>query len=472
MTKDKNAAAAARRNRIAIACVLFCAALGLRLMYQAEAVVQAPLRADALKYFSVAYNVCHFGLYSAETPGTADAPPATPTTLSAGYPLFLLPFVCTSGSVKQFLSRVLMAQAVMGALVVVFTFLIAQHSLGLAWASFAASLTAASPHLIAMDGYVLTESLFTFVTALGALLLILAWRTQRGWVALVASVLLSFSALVRAISLLLLPLLALLFLVNAKQATLAPRRVWTKQLLCLFLGYAILSGAHLAFRNQMTPPAAEASDDFVSVASIWRGFLAGSYPGFLSTVGADHVIASRNDPAFERMARDKAYAFEVLRDRVMERPGAYLEWYLGGKILFMWRWDNVYNGDVYIYPMKRKAFQTDPVLRHIHRAMHALHWPLYLLTWLAPVLLFVRSRHSGPTTQSKALLVPGMVFWYFAIVLTVLGPLPRYSIPVRPFAFILAAASLALLTAHVKTAVKRVRCRPSLDRSAINSTGR
>jgi hypothetical protein len=464
MSENESVAIAVRRKRIAIACVLFCAALGLRLMYQAEAVVHGPLRADALKYFSAAYNVCHFGLYSVDTPGPANNPPVTSTTLSAGYPIFLLPFVCTSQNVKQFLSRVLMAQAVMGALVVVFTFLIAQHSLGLVWATFAASLTAVSPHLIAMDGYVLTESLFTFVTALGVLLLILAWRTQRGLVALVAGVLLSFSGLVRAMGLLLLPLLALIFLVSAEQTTLAPRRVWTKQLLCLFLGYAIISGAHLAFRNQMTPPAAEASDDFVSVGSTWRGFLAGSYPGFLSTADTGHFIASRNDPAFERMSHDKAYAFRVMRDRFMERPGAYLKWYLGGKILFMWRWDNVYNGDVYIYPMKRKAFHTDPVLRHIHHAMHALHWPLYLLTWLAPVLLFVRSRHRGLTAQSKALLVPGMVFWYFAIVLTALGPLPRYSIPARPFAFILAAASLAVLTTCVRSAVKRVRCQSNLDR--------
>jgi hypothetical protein len=269
--------------------------------------------------------------------------------------------------------------------------------------------------------------------------------------------LLGFSGLVRAIGLLLLPLLALIFLVSPEKTTLAPRRVWTKQLLFLFVGYAILSGAHLTFTSQMAPPAAEASDDFVSVESVWRSFLAGSYPGFLNTAETGHFMAYRNDPAFERMTHDKAYAFRVMSDRLMERPGAYLKWYLGGKILFMWRWDNVYNGDVYIYPMKRKAFHTDRVLWLLHNAMHVLHWPLYLLAWLAPVLLFVRSRHPGLTARSKALLVPGVVFWYFAIVLTVLGPLPRYSIPARPFAFILAAASLAALTTHVRAAVKRNR---------------
>jgi hypothetical protein len=459
MTKDESVATAARRNRILIACVLFCAALGLRLMYQAEAIVHAPIRGDAVKYFTAAYNVCHFDLYSTDVPRLADTPPVTPTTLSAGYPLFLVPFVCTSRDVLQFLDRVLLVQAVMGALVVVFTFLIAQYCLSLAWATFAALLTAVSPHLIALDGYVLTESLFTFVTALGVLLLILAWRTQWGWVALVAGVLLSFSGLVRAIGLLLLPLLALIFLLNAEQTTLAPRRVWAKQLLFVFLGYAIISGAHLGFRSQMTPPAAEAADDFVSVGSVWKSVLAGSYPGFLGRSDTGTFMAYRNDPEFERMTHDKAYGFRVMRERLMERPGAYLKWYLGGKILFMWRWDNVYNGDVYIYPMKRKGFHTDPVLRPIHRAMHALHWPLYLLTWLAPVLLFVRSRQLGLTAQSKALLVPGAVFWYFAIVLTALGPLPRYSIPARPFAFILAAASLAMLTTHIKNTVQRYKQR-------------
>jgi 4-amino-4-deoxy-L-arabinose transferase-like glycosyltransferase len=455
MTKGDGVAAAARRKRIAIACALFCAALGLRLMYQSESIVLFPLRADAGKYFSAAFNVCHFGLYSSDRPWQTGEPPVTPTTLSAGYPLFLLPFVCTSPDVLIFVSRVVLVQAVMGALVVVFTFLIAQYALGLAWATVAASLTALSPHLIAMDGYVLTESFFTFVLTLGVLLLILAWRTQWGLVALAAGVLLSFSGLVRAIGLLLLPLLALTFLVSAEQCSFAPRRVWIKQLLFVLLGYAIISGSHLAFRNQTTPPAEETPDDFVSAESVWQSVLAGSYPGFLNPEDTGHFIAYRNDPEFERMTQDKAYAFQVMSERVMERPGAYLKWYLGGKALFMWRWDNVYNPDVYIYPMKRKGFHTNSFLQQIHRAMHVLHWPLYLLTWLAPILLFVRSRHSGLNAQSKALLVPGAVFWYFTIVLTALGPLPRYSIPARPFAFILAAASLAMLTPHIKNAVKR-----------------
>ena len=44
------------------------------------------------------------------------------------------------------------------------------------------------------------------------------------------------------------------------------------------------------------------------------------------------------------------YGLSVLHQQFQENPNDYLKWYLGGKLLFMWKWDNVCNGDAYQYP--------------------------------------------------------------------------------------------------------------------------
>jgi hypothetical protein len=112
----------------------------------------------------------------------------------------------------------------------------------------------------------------------------------------------------------------------------------------------------------------------------------------------------------------------------------------------MWRWNNMYHGgpggigDVYHYPMVRRGFHENPILSGIHTFMKGVHWPLYALTLLSPVFVFLRHRRR----EDVILVLPAlMVFLYFAAVLTVLAPMPRYAIPVRPFSYALAMFSLS-----------------------------
>ena len=158
-------------------------------------------------------------------------------------------------------------------------------------------------------------------------------------------------------------------------------------------------------------------------------------------INLKNFIRAKVDPKLkaeqEQMYQDKTYALNLLKQRFLLNPFSYIKWYLGGKVLYMWKWDNIYIGDVYQYPMIKKGFHINPSLHIIHTVMHRLHWPLYLLTLLSPIFLFL-SWHRGKLKDGKAvLLVPFLVFIYFAGLLTLLTPLPRYAIPVRPFAYIL-----------------------------------
>ena len=184
--------------------LIFFVALGLRLLYQQESIVDGPLRADASKYFSAAYNLHQFDIFSLELPRRDLAPPTSRSDLSPLYPILLSYYMDDDvlDHLNEFVVRVLRVQAVLGAMVAVFTFLTARLFLGFVWAFLAGVLTALSPHLIALDGFFLTESLFIFVLMIGMFILSLAWRFDRVALTLIGGLLLAASAEIRAVSIL------------------------------------------------------------------------------------------------------------------------------------------------------------------------------------------------------------------------------------------------------------------------------
>ncbi|MEA3358827.1 MAG: hypothetical protein U9R17_05400 [Thermodesulfobacteriota bacterium] len=56
------------RYEILVAIFLFFVALGIRLLYQHESIVDNPVRADARQYLYTALNIFRFGVYSEDPP--------------------------------------------------------------------------------------------------------------------------------------------------------------------------------------------------------------------------------------------------------------------------------------------------------------------------------------------------------------------------------------------------------------------
>ncbi len=153
------------------------------------------------------------------------------------------------------------------------------------------------------------------------------------------------------------------------------------------------------------------------------------------------------------MIKNPAEGWAILKERMVGEPRRYAAWLLGGKTIFTWRWDNIYNGDVYIYPMKRKGFEEHAGLTLAHWVMGMVHWPLFAAAWLLPVLLLFRSlRRKMPDILAG---MPVMLtFLYAMMMLALLSPLPRYSIPYRPVAMLCATTALFLL-ARTDNATRR-----------------
>ena len=440
-----------------MACVLllFCLALSVRLSYQAEAIIDQPIRADAREYFFLAQNMYRHNVYSSEPPTLSNTPPQPNFRRSPGYPLFLYPFVATSKTTEQFLSRVTAIQALMGSLTAVMTYFMARLCFTLPWACAAALLVALTPHLVAMDHFLLTETLFTFTIMLSTLALVSSWRRKQPIVSVLAGMLFGFSALVRPMAFLLGPFMGSLYLFHHRKWAFAPKSVMLTKSICLLIGCALIYTPYLVLRNKMV------SGSFsVSEQSTWHHFILGT------DVNLDNFLKSKKDPKLreqtEQMIEDKWHALRVLKKRFLLSPFSHIKWYLGGKLAFMWQWDNIYVGDVYQYPMVKPGFHTNPRLHAIHTLMRWLHWPLYLLTLAAPIFLLVSWRGGLMKPEIVVLLPPLLMFLYFAGLLTLLMPLPRYAIPVRPVAYILAVyglketlSALRLVTTNIRNIANR-----------------
>ena len=421
--------------------LLVAFALAVRLEFQAETITDNPLRGDASLYYSAAYNLHHYGAHSIDAPSTV--PPTTRTDLAPGYPLFLSLFVADGPSWPvDFLRIVRNIQVAFGTLIVLFTYVIARQSLDRLWALVAALLSAISPHLIAIQEYILTESLFTFVMMLGVLVLLLAWTRERPWLALPGGILIAASGQIRSISLALAFILMPVLLVAPRPSVPSRRSSRLLGAGLALAGVLIVGGAHRLFVHEAvlnTEAVQTAPEQFVVFATPMDYLRAAMRPTNFMVAGASHIEAINRDPAWK---------FSTTAS-FREAPMAYLKWNLGGKLFYIWHFDNSYNGDVYIYPMTRTGFQENPVLGLLHGTMRALHWPLFGLAAAAPIVLLARARRRW-NARDRSLLVPTLGFVYFIGVIAIVSWLPRYSIPARPFSYILAAATLSWAVAWAR----------------------
>jgi len=350
----------------------------------------------------------------------------------------------------EFIQRVTFAQALLGSFTVVMTYLLARLYFGPPWALLGGLLTALSPHLVALDHYILTESLFTFTIVLASLVLVISWRKRKPALSALAGMLFAFSPLIRPVALLLGPFMAIVYLFDESSWIAASKRVLIAQLLCFSIGIAVIYVPYGVFRQKTIARAAS-----VKCESLWTHFIRGSDIN-MKNFGRRKVDREYG-AELNKMAQNRIYGLNVLKERFISSPLSYLKWYMGGKTLFLWRWDNIYNTDVYQYPMVRKGFETNPWLHGIHRSMRWLHWPLFLLMLTVPAFAFVNWRLGILTARTVILLTPVLMFSYFAIVLTLLMPLPRYAIPARPFVYVLAIYPLNQVWCYGKMGRQRLK---------------
>ena len=389
--------------------------------------IDNPFRADARHYVLYAYNLVEFGIYSRDDSGIAGkGQPSADGLRPAGYPVFMAPFVSVLG-LDDALPSIKWAQTLMSIAVVGLTFILALECLTWWLAFIVATLTAISPHLININVYWLTESLFTFLLVLSLVFLArLARDRQNIAMAVLFGITIGYCTFTRqTTSLFILPVLLLLYF---------HQRVGFGRT----AGIVLLSmlAIPLLWSMSYAPDGSEAGTSLLHT-SIRHGM----YPGFqYKDVAESYGFPYRFDPRTPELSASWGALGEELWHRFATEPARHIYWFLIGKPLAFLSWDIVQGqGGGFIYPVLQSPYYSLPFLTYSHVLSGWLHFPLMLLSLLGSLLVWIATWRRW--LPAGSLFVPqllSLLLLYFIAIHMVFVPFPRYAVPLRPVSYLMA----------------------------------
>ena len=428
-----------RGRRAAAVLVLLALSAFLQFSVVLGTKVNDPIRADAEKYVSYAYNLKHAGIFShVNTWEGADASTrtATPDKLTLpGYPAFLTLFLDGYPD-DAFVRRVVLAQAALGVVSTLLAYLIALRLLPLPWAFATGVLVATSPHMATISTYLITEALFTALLLAATLSAVVAIESPgRRWHWMAAGVLFGVACLVRP-QLQLLPLLAFALVLGVRR--------WRYRLPHALLAvtcFAAVIGPWHARNALLATPAGQPD---LLVNTLYHG----SFPNMMyrddpETYGNPYFY----DPDRAQVTRNLSSLVAHVGMLFSAEPVRYARWYLVGKPGFFLSWgmlDAV--GGIFIYPAEQSPYLDRGLFKTLRALNFLVHWPLMLLGLLGACLALWKPHVlAAERTRQVAAAVLAAVFLY-AIALHMVGtPLSRYAIPFRPLIYTLALAATRAL---------------------------
>ncbi|MBV7475406.1 glycosyltransferase family 39 protein [Pseudoxanthomonas sp. PXM05] len=396
-------------NRKFLLCTagLTLVALLIRLHYVLTVELVNPLGGDAREYVAYAENILrgYFGIGS--EPDAYRSP---------GYPTLLAQAIFMGGN---WVLRVQVWQAIMGAGTVALTACLGRRFLP-PWAALAAAgLLAVWPHHIAFTAEILGEVTFGLTLSAAMLVSVVAIDRKDWRWAVAAGVAWAIAYLVNPICAALPFALAVVWWRPAIRTSLA--------MLAPFILIALLWSLR---------PADGGSE------RIWTNLVQGSYPLYHRAYVSRNAhpeparIIATIDADVREAIQSPSDGLNKLADRMAAQPGDFANWYTR-KAFLLWDWDVRISDAFGPYVHKANGSPLDAGLgRFVIVASKAINPVLF---WLALVGLFAAWR-SGVTGRAVAL-----SFLYFTAAHMVLQAEPRYSVPYRSLESLLTAAALAWL---------------------------
>ena len=413
-----------------MASLLLVIALVARINYVANTEVYKPIRRDARYYYIYAQNLVHHGVYSKEI-----AKEPTPDSFWApAYPA-LLAAILSLADEKHFYISTQFVQAILGALTTVMVFAIGIHFLPLWAASGAGILTACSPHLISLGGYVLTETLFTFMLVFFLLAYFRAIKAQKSaWYGL-AGIPAGISYLVNPVFFFMPFLMAILFFLRHKEAK-HLLDSGKKKMIIVFLVTFLLPFVLWSVRGHLNVPSTSSS----SADRALTNFIVGAHHDYFDIRNANP--RDPNNPAEIDMKTVKSSwpkFVRILSQRIYDSPGHYAKWYLYDKPRLLWSWNiKMGQGDIYVYPVITSWFKTSNSALLVHQVMKSIHGWLVIIATLGGIFIFKKIRHP----QDEMAIAVYVMVVYVSAVYVILQAEPRYSIPLRPAMYLCAMFGL------------------------------
>lgn len=409
------------KNDAFIIIALTLAAFLLRMSYINNTEIVSPIRADAAQYVNYGYNLAHFGTFSAES-----SPSPTPDSFrSPGFPM-LLAAAFTIGAEARWYSWALFLQSLLSCLLVPLTYLLTRLFLP-RWGVFTTVvMVALSPHLIAMNSYLLTETLFSMTILAALTCYIYAYRQESRVLFILAGLLFGFSYLTNEIGLVIPLLLALVTYVSPRESTLGKDSSRLRRYLLISILVFFLFPAGWMLRNALNVPPGSPSGGSRALATLSHG----AYPDFIYKNPAFKYYPYRDDPEQPEFSSSLHNFGKIFWRRFQERPLRYISWYLLEKPYYLWSWEMTQGqGDVYVYEVNESLYTKSAVADYSRLLMKILHYCWMVLCLLGFFALCHRLRKGR---RELPIVLVFSVLIYITVVYTVFAPWSRYAVPFRP----------------------------------------
>lgn len=416
-----------------LAIVLIGAILRFQVALKTEVI--DPIRNDARDYVSYAYNLVAHKTYSRITDANlrqeTEAP--SPDALRRpGYPIFLSLLLDPADGIESFIDRIKTVQALLSVISLLIVFQIAKSLLGYPYALGVLSITALSPHLINMNAYLLSESLFTLVQ----LILfwgITRWRESMPWHSFIlAGMLLATAALIRAWVQYFVVLLVVWMLFSNEI------KLRKKHVILVTLGFVVLFSIW-TIRNVST--LGITSDNTLMINGLHHGM----YPDFMYEGDPEsHGFAYRADPRSEEINDSVSSILAEIYHRFQTDFWRHFRWYALDKTRTVLAWANIQGVDeIFVYPITHTPYYQYGLFYGTRIAMKAIHAPLMLLAVAGCLLVWAPSKWLRIDPRHLfCLRLLSLYCGYFFAVHIVTAPFPRYAIPLKPVFYLMAASAL------------------------------
>lgn len=415
-------------------------ALALRLYFATAAVIDHPIRGDAIQYITAAWNLIHRHVFSVTPPNSAVI--YGDSYRDPGFPVFLAIWLSLFGDTGPWYLATLVAQASLGAASIALLMIASRRWIPDNWLAGAGLLMALWPHSVAISSYLLSETLFGFLCALALCLLSMGVAKQRyGWLA-ASGLCFGAAALTNAMFLPFAPLLAIAIFV------LEPANRKYAITLALF---GLLMPCMWQLRNAQLP-----STGHDASGRALLNLVQGSWPEYHSSWRAhvfnripdtDHVLEDI-DAEYNDLRSNLAHGLSVIVSRMAHAPLRYLAWY-ASKPARLWGWGvQIGQGDIYVNPTLNSPFIFNPILRFVESVCKALNPVLAILVGWGCLTTLRNGRHAPIIALAVSLMA-----LYVTGVYSLLQAEPRYAIPFRCIEMLLATYGLC----HVSGWINKIR---------------
>lgn len=431
-----------RRTTGWIIAIASLAALALRCWFARVARIDRPVRGDALDYVSYAVNLVLHHTFSVAS-GTA--PPAPDSYRDPGYPLFLAPFIALIADPGLRYWMLQLAQASLGALTVTAYLLLARRWLTRPWLIVTAVLLAIWPHSLTMPAYLVSETLFGFLVAVGLWLVTSALRSGDLRMTAAGGTVFGLAGLTNAVVAPFLPLVAIAGLFAARSR----RRQFTVLLAASLLLPLAWNVRNLTLDAQVPTSGQRAMTNLVQGSephyhSAWLGAVRGEASAQAESAAIDAEVA--------RAVADRDAGLRAIASRIEHDPLTYLGWY-ASKPALLWDWSlRIGGGHLYVFPTLDSPLEANVIAWNTMYVLGLINPWLAGLALLACILLVTRRMPRTPLLVAALLL-------YVTAVYGVLQSEPRYAVPFRGAEIVLATTAAAWLVRRLGLTIHKVRDR-------------